>query len=107
AHVAAGAVLGRPRQRAGRVAGGLGGPLVPRAGEPDGAGGAGDRGAARPAAAGAVRRRDGTGEEFRVMAREHLLKVGVSGIRGVVGAFLTPSLACSFAQAFGTYVGEG
>ncbi len=41
------------------------------------------------------------------MAREHLLKVGVSGIRGVVGAFLTPSLACSFAQAFGTYVGEG
>lgn len=41
------------------------------------------------------------------MAREHLLKVGVSGIRGVVGAFLTPSLACSFAQAFGTYVGTG
>ncbi|HWQ52686.1 MAG TPA: phosphoglucosamine mutase [Bryobacteraceae bacterium] len=39
--------------------------------------------------------------------REHLLKVGVSGIRGVVGAFLTPSLACSFAQAFGTYVGAG
>ena len=41
------------------------------------------------------------------MAREHLLKIGVSGIRGVVGEFLTPSLACAFAQAFGTYVGGG
>mgnify|MGYP001071931412 CR=1 FL=1 len=34
--------------------------------------------------------------------REHLLKIGVSGIRGVVGEFLTPQLACAFAQAFGT-----
>jgi phosphomannomutase len=41
------------------------------------------------------------------MAREHLLKIGVSGIRGVVGEFLTPSLACAFGQAFGTYVGRG
>lgn len=40
-------------------------------------------------------------------AREHLLKIGVSGIRGVVGEFLTPNLACAFAQAFGTYVGAG
>ena len=39
--------------------------------------------------------------------REHLLKIGVSGIRGVVGEFLTPQLACSFSQAFGTYVGVG
>src|ERR1044071_9588033 len=39
--------------------------------------------------------------------REHLLKIGVSGVRGVVGEFLTPSLACQFAQAFGTYVGAG
>ena len=39
--------------------------------------------------------------------REHLLKISVSGIRGVVGEFLTPSLACAFAQAFGTYVGRG
>lgn len=39
--------------------------------------------------------------------REHRLKIGVSGIRGVVGEFLTPSLACSFAQAFGTFVGSG
>lgn len=42
------------------------------------------------------------------MARgEHLLKIGVSGIRGVVGDFLTPALASAFAQAFGTYVGRG
>jgi phosphomannomutase len=39
--------------------------------------------------------------------REHLLKISVSGIRGVVGEFLTPGLACAFAQAFGTYVGRG
>ena len=39
--------------------------------------------------------------------REHLLKIGVSGIRGVVGEFLTPQLACSFAQAVGPYVGVG
>jgi len=38
------------------------------------------------------------------MPREHLLKIGVSGIRGVVGEFLTPQLASAFAQAFGTYV---
>jgi phosphomannomutase len=36
-----------------------------------------------------------------------LLKIGVSGIRGVVGGFLTPLLACEFAQAFGTYTGGG
>jgi phosphomannomutase len=41
------------------------------------------------------------------MARQHLLKIGVSGIRGVVGEFLTPALACSFGHAFGTYVGRG
>jgi phosphomannomutase len=41
------------------------------------------------------------------MAREHLLKIGVSGIRGVVGGFLTPQLAAAFAQAFGTYVNSG
>ena len=39
--------------------------------------------------------------------REHLLKIGVSGVRGVVGEFLTPALACEFAQAFGTYLGRG
>jgi phosphomannomutase len=41
------------------------------------------------------------------MSRVHQLKIGVSGIRGVVGEFLTPNLACAFAQAFGTYVGAG
>ncbi len=41
------------------------------------------------------------------MPREHLLKIGVSGIRGVVGEFLTPLLARAFAQAFGSYVGGG
>ncbi len=39
--------------------------------------------------------------------REHKLKIGVSGIRGEVGEFLTPVMACAFAQAFGTYVGPG
>ena len=32
-------------------------------------------------------------QELRLMPREHLLKIGVSGIRGVVGEFLTPLLA--------------
>ncbi len=41
------------------------------------------------------------------MPREHLLKIGVSGIRGVVGEFLNPQLVCAFAQAFGTYVRAG
>ncbi len=35
------------------------------------------------------------------------LKISVSGIRGVVGEALTPSLVCSFAAAFGQYVGRG
>lgn len=39
--------------------------------------------------------------------REHKLKVGVSGVRGVVGEFLTPGLAAALAQAFGTYTGAG
>jgi phosphomannomutase len=41
------------------------------------------------------------------MSRVHQLKISVSGIRGVIGDFLTPNLACAFAQAFGTYVGPG
>ena len=44
---------------------------------------------------------------LEMRAKEHLLKIGVSGIRGVVGEFLTPGLARAFAQAFGTYVGPG
>ncbi len=35
------------------------------------------------------------------------LKVGISGVRGVVGEALTPQVAAAFAQAFGTFVGHG
>ncbi len=35
------------------------------------------------------------------------LKVGLSGVRGVVGESFTPQLAASFAQAFGAFVGRG
>jgi phosphomannomutase len=35
------------------------------------------------------------------------LKIGVSGVRGVVGDSFTPQLAAAFAQAFGTFVGHG
>jgi phosphomannomutase len=35
------------------------------------------------------------------------LKIGISGLRGVVGDSLTPQLVTSFAGAFGTYCGVG
>ena len=35
------------------------------------------------------------------------VKVGISGVRGVVGESFTPQLAASFAQAFGSLVGMG
>jgi phosphomannomutase len=35
------------------------------------------------------------------------LKIGVSGVRGVVGETLTPELVVAFAQAFGTYLDSG
>ena len=35
------------------------------------------------------------------------LKISISGVRGVVGESLTPALLVRFAQAFGTYAGEG
>src|SRR5437588_5459439 len=35
------------------------------------------------------------------------LKISSSGVRGVVGESLTPTLLTRFAQAFGTYVGSG
>jgi phosphomannomutase len=35
------------------------------------------------------------------------LKISISGVRGVVGESLTPTLLARFAQAFGTYVGSG
>ncbi len=35
------------------------------------------------------------------------LKIGISGVRGVVGETLSPELIVSFAQAFGTYLDSG
>src|SRR4051794_19332776 len=35
------------------------------------------------------------------------LKISISGVRGVVGESLTPTLLTRFAQAFGTYTGPG
>jgi phosphomannomutase len=35
------------------------------------------------------------------------LKIGIGGVRGVVGETFTPELIVGFAQAFGTYVGPG
>ena len=35
------------------------------------------------------------------------LKISISGVRGVIGDSLTPSLLARYAQAFGTYVGSG
>lgn len=35
------------------------------------------------------------------------LKISISGVRGVIGASLTPSLLTRFAEAFGTYNGGG
>jgi phosphomannomutase len=35
------------------------------------------------------------------------LKIGISGVRGIVGETFTPELVCGFAQAFGTYMDGG
>src|SRR5512147_708641 len=35
------------------------------------------------------------------------LKIGISGVRGIVGESLTPQLITSFASAFGNYSGAG
>jgi len=35
------------------------------------------------------------------------LKIGITGIRGVVGETFTPELIVGFAQAFGTYLNGG
>ncbi len=35
------------------------------------------------------------------------LKIGVSGVRGVVGQTLTPGLVVRFAEAFGRYLDGG
>jgi phosphomannomutase len=41
------------------------------------------------------------------MSRRLSLKIGVSGVRGIIGESLTPQLVTSFAAAFGTYAGTG
>jgi phosphomannomutase len=41
------------------------------------------------------------------MAHPLSLKIGPSGVRGVIGESLTPQLVTSFAAAFGTYCGAG
>jgi len=41
------------------------------------------------------------------MNRATSLKISISGVRGIVGESLTPQLIASFAQAFGTYLGQG
>ncbi len=38
---------------------------------------------------------------------KEFLKVGISGVRGIVGETFTPQLAASFARAFGSSVGQG
>jgi len=38
---------------------------------------------------------------------KEFLKIGVSGVRGIVGESFTPQLAASFARAFAAYVGGG
>ena len=35
------------------------------------------------------------------------LKIGITGVRGIVGETLTPELIVQFAQAFATYLGSG
>ena len=41
------------------------------------------------------------------MSRIRSLKIGVSGVRGIVGETLSPQLVTTFAQAFGSFVGRG
>jgi phosphomannomutase len=41
------------------------------------------------------------------MRKAASLKIGISGVRGVVGESLTPQLVAKFAAAFGTYCGAG
>lgn len=38
---------------------------------------------------------------------KEVLKVSVSGVRGIVGDSFSPQIAAGFAQAFGTFVGKG
>lgn len=46
-------------------------------------------------------------ELLLTMRKPLSLKIGISGVRGVIGDSLTPQLVTSFAGAFGTYCGAG
>src|SRR6267143_3124070 len=46
-------------------------------------------------------------EDPRPMRAIPTLKISISGVRGVIGDSLSPTLLTRFAQAFGTYVGSG
>ena len=35
------------------------------------------------------------------------LKIGITGVRGIVGETFTPELAVEFAESFGTYLDRG
>jgi phosphomannomutase len=41
------------------------------------------------------------------MEKRNLLKISISGVRGIIGSSFTPEVACRFAQAFGTSLGKG
>jgi len=41
------------------------------------------------------------------MRKQLSLKVGISGVRGIVGESLTPKIVARLASAFGTYIGQG
>src|SRR4030095_4855976 len=43
----------------------------------------------------------------RIMRAIPTLKISISGVRGVIGESLTPTLLTRFSQAFGTYLGPG
>ena len=45
--------------------------------------------------------------ERKFMRAIPTLKISISGVRGVIGDSLSPTLLTRFAQAFGTYVGSG
>ena len=47
------------------------------------------------------------GAKYTQMRAIPSLKISISGVRGVIGDSLSPTLLTRFAQAFGTYVGSG
>src|SRR6266498_5063943 len=46
-------------------------------------------------------------KDLKSMRAIPTLKISISGVRGVIGDSLSPTLLTRFAQAFGTYVGSG